>query len=108
MSRMTTMNRRLRSLRISLPVALLTAVGTVGCFRGGGALFLAGATAALVTAAIVSSVPPPPPRVVIVPAPREGFVWQPGYWTLQDGQWLWLQGQWIPVRYGYSYVPPHW
>lgn len=88
---------------------LVLALSTTACFgRGGGALFAAVATTAIVTAVIVSSRPPPPPRVVYVPDPRPGYVWQPGYWTLQDQQWVWVDGQWLEVEPGATWSPTHW
>lgn len=78
----------------------------MGCFpgRGGVGLF----EAALVTAVIISAVQPPPPRVVFVPEPREGYVWQPGYWTQGDGGWVWVDGGWVAQRPAYQFVPTHW
>ncbi|MBI4190293.1 MAG: YXWGXW repeat-containing protein [Betaproteobacteria bacterium] len=29
---------------------------------------------------------PPPARVEIIPAPRPGFVWAPGYWAWNGGE----------------------
>ena len=97
----------MRFLRSTSLVALM--LTTSACFvRGGVGLFAAVATTAIVTAAIVSTRPPPPPRVVYVPDAREGYVWQPGYWTLQDQQWVWVDGSWIPLRQGYAWSPAHW
>jgi hypothetical protein len=90
---------------ITVAMALALATSGTGCWRGGGlGLF----EAAVVTAAIVSTVQPPPPRVVFVPPPRDGYAWQPGYWTQQDGQWLWVDGGWVQARPQMNYVPSHW
>ena len=32
-------------------------------------------------------VAPPPPQVDVVPAPRPGFVWAPGYWAWEREHW---------------------
>jgi hypothetical protein len=64
--------------------------------------------AAIITAAIVSSIPPPPPRVLYVPPPREGFVWQPGYWIVDNQRWVWIDGRWITMQPGYAWSPAHW
>jgi hypothetical protein len=67
----------------------------------------------------------PPPIVVEhrTVAPREGYVWQPGYhrwngrtyvWTA--GSWArpphrythWVEGRWVRERRGYYWVPGHW
>jgi hypothetical protein len=92
-----------------LALALVSSTLTPACYvRGGGGLFAAMAATAIVTAVVVSHVAPPPPRVVVVPEPRAGYVWQPGYWTLQDNQWVWVDGSWIEVREGYQWSPAHW
>jgi hypothetical protein len=51
---------------------------------------------------------PPPPRYEVVPAPRPGFVWAPGYWSWNGRRHVWYQGHWVPARAGYVYRPPHW
>ena len=88
---------------------LALAVAAPGCYRhGGGRLFAAMAGTAIVTAAIVSAAQPPPPRVVYVPAPRPGYSWQPGYWTLDDGEWVWIEGHWVSHYRNYVWQPAHW
>ena len=52
--------------------------------------------------------PPPPPRVVVVPAPRPGYVWAPGYWNWQGRRHVWNDGHWERERRGYRYVEPAW
>jgi hypothetical protein len=92
-----------------LPVLLLASiVPSAGCFRGGGFLLDTAFKAAVITAVVVSLTAPPPPRVVIVPAPREGYVWQPGYWTKQGDEWVWVEGQFLPVQPGAQWTPTHW
>ncbi len=86
----------------------LLSVASSACYGRGGFLLGAMLGTAIVTAAVVSATPPPPPRVVYVPVAREGYAWQPGYWTLQDGQWVWVDGQWIALQTGYSWSPAHW
>ena len=92
--------------RASLLLAL--ALASSACFPRGLGLLAAVAGTAIVTAAIVSSRPPPPPRVVYLPAPRPGYAWQPGYWTLQDQDWIWVEGRWVALRQGYTWSPAHW
>jgi len=78
-----------------------------GCYRGG-ALLGAIVGTSIVTAAIVSSRPPPPPRVVYAPPPQPGYVWEPGYWSLDHGEWFWVDGQWVPRYPGYDWEPSRW
>ncbi len=35
--------------------------------------------------------PPPPAPYEMVPAPRSGFVWAPGYWTWDGYRYVWVQ-----------------
>jgi len=37
---------------------------------------------------------PPAPQVEIVPGPRVGYVWAPGYWEWRGGSHVWVGGQW--------------
>jgi hypothetical protein len=53
-------------------------------------------------------VAPPPPQVEVVPAPRSGYVWAPGYWAWEGGRHVWVGGHWVPVRRGYYWVPDRW
>ena len=53
-------------------------------------------------------VAPPPPQVEVVPAPRPGYVWAPGYWEWRDGHHVWVNGYWIAARPGYAWVPDRW
>jgi WXXGXW repeat (2 copies) len=51
---------------------------------------------------------PPAPRVEVVPAPRHGYVWAPGYWRWRGHQHVWVQGHYVRERRGYHWVPEHW
>ena len=53
-------------------------------------------------------VAPPPLQVEVVPAPRAGFVWGPGYWNWVGGHHVWVGGRWIHERPGYHWVPETW
>lgn len=53
-------------------------------------------------------VAPPPPQVEVVPAPRPGYVWAPGYWDWRDGRHVWVNGHWVVERPGYAWVPDRW
>ncbi len=58
--------------------------------------------------AIDVDVAPPPVRVEVVPEPRVGFVWAPGYWEWRDHAHVWVPGHYIRERRGYHWVPAHW
>jgi WXXGXW repeat (2 copies) len=53
-------------------------------------------------------VAPPAPRYEVVPAPRSGYVWAPGYWRWEDQRHVWDQGRWIAARPGSSWVADRW
>jgi hypothetical protein len=53
-------------------------------------------------------VAPPPARVEVVPAPRAGFVWAPGYWRWDGGNHVWVGGHWMAARAGYYWAPERW
>jgi hypothetical protein len=104
----TRLRRLAPPIAIALTLAFALPFGLTGCFRGGGRLLGAMAFTALVTAAVVSSQEPPPPRVVYVEAPRPGYTYQPGYWTLDDREWIWVDGTWHRDYQGYRFRPAHW
>lgn len=53
---------------------------------------------------------PPPPRTIVVPDPRPGYVWAPGYWYWNGSHRRhdWHEGYWIRERHGYHWVGAHW
>jgi hypothetical protein len=53
-------------------------------------------------------VPPPPPMVEVVPPPRVGYVWVPGYWSWFNNRHIWIRGRWTVARPGYVWVPERW
>jgi hypothetical protein len=64
--------------------------------------------AAQVDVSVTIGTPPPPPRYEVVPAPRAGYVWAPGYWQWEGSRHVWAPGHWIAERQGYRWVPDHW
>lgn len=54
------------------------------------------------------NVAPPPPQVEVVPGPRAGYVWAPGYWDYQGRGHVWVPGRWVGERRGYHWVPDRW
>lgn len=51
---------------------------------------------------------PPPLRHEVIPAPRPGYIWAPGYWDWRQNRHYWVGGRWIAERPGYTYVQPTW
>src|SRR5688572_15014145 len=51
---------------------------------------------------------PPPPRYEVVPAPRHGYVWAPGYWHWDGRRHVWRSGHYVAERPGYVYHAPRW
>jgi WXXGXW repeat (2 copies) len=52
--------------------------------------------------------PPPAPIYEVVPAPRAGYVWAPGFWQWEGSRHSWHAGYWMPERRGYNWVPDRW
>jgi hypothetical protein len=50
--------------------------------------------------------PPPAPLYEVVPAPRYGFVWVPGYWDWRGHRHVWVAGHYVRSRPGYVYHTP--
>jgi hypothetical protein len=51
---------------------------------------------------------PPPPRYEVIPAPRAGYLWSPGYWDWRANRHVWIGGSWLASRPGYVYSQPRW
>ncbi|NMM36306.1 MAG: hypothetical protein HHJ09_02175 [Glaciimonas sp.] len=51
---------------------------------------------------------PPPVRYEVVPAPRRGYEWAPGYWNWNGRKHIWARGHWERVRAGQYYQRPEW
>lgn len=51
---------------------------------------------------------PPAPREELVPAPRAGYEWAPGYWNWSHNKHVWVGGHWNRARHGQHWVPEHW
>ena len=51
---------------------------------------------------------PPAVQVEVVPGPRQGYVWSPGYYDWKNDNHVWVQGESIREREGYSYQPNRW
>lgn len=67
------------------------------------------ASGSLSARAIVDiDVAPPAPREEVVPAPRVGFVWAPGYWNWDGNKHVWAAGHWEKDRPGHHWVADSW
>jgi hypothetical protein len=59
---------------------------------------------------VVIRIGPPEPRVEVMPAPRRGYDWTPGYWNwnANRNRHNWVAGSWVRSRPGYFYAQPTW
>ena len=76
----------------------------------GGVLLATAAAFAPVPAGaeVIIGVAPPAARVEVVPAPRVGYVWAPGYWRWNGYRHVWVNGYWVHARPGWHWRPAHW
>lgn len=71
-----------------------------------GATLIAGWFADIAPAsAQVMVLAPPAPIYEAAPAPRVGYVWQPGYWGWEYGRYVWVRGHWVAVARGAPVQP---
>ena len=76
------------------------------CAASVGAMFVPMPASAEVT--IFFNTAPPPNRYEVIPAPRAGYLWSPGYWNAKNNRHVWQSGHWERERHGYHYVQPTW
>ena len=81
-------------------VSMLIAAGTIGA--------LATPLTSAAAVDIQLNFGPPPARYEVVPAPRRGYVWVPGYWDWRGHHHAWISGGWVRERPGYAYQPNRW
>src|SRR5262249_3079321 len=72
------------------------------------AMFSPAAAQASMNIGLTIGTPPPAPVYEVVPAPRAGYVWAPGFWQWEGGRHAWHAGYWMPERRGYNWVPDRW
>lgn len=53
------------------------------------------------------TVAPPSPKTEVIPAPRTGYIWAPGYWERENNDYIWVKGHWIETHPGH-WAPDHW
>jgi WXXGXW repeat (2 copies) len=63
---------------------------------------------AAVSVSINLGVAPPAPRYELVPAPRSGYAWAPGYWQWEGQRHVWAPGRWLEARPGSYWVADRW
>ena len=51
------------------------------------------------------TVAPPADRVEVVPAPREGYIYERGHYVYDGQQYVWNEGKFIRHREGHVYTP---
>jgi hypothetical protein len=51
---------------------------------------------------------PPIPRIEIVPPPRLGYVWAPGFWHWEGRHHVWISGHWNQARPGHRWISERW
>ena len=77
-----------------------------GLFIGLLATCIVGTPALAKTNADLSiNIGPPPAVAEVVPDPRPGYVWAPGYWHWNGNKHTWAKGHWIRERHGYVWTP---
>jgi WXXGXW repeat (2 copies) len=55
------------------------------------------------------NIAPPENRIEVVPAPRHGYLWSPGYWNAKgNNHHAWQAGHWERERAGSHFVQPGW
>jgi hypothetical protein len=83
----------------SLMAGLTLAVGSLGI-----------ATMATAAQVIDVEIATPPPSsgettVIVTPAVREGFIYEPGHFAVDGDKYVWVDGRYIALREGHRWVP---
>jgi len=55
-----------------------------------------------------ADVAPPPARDERAPAPRDGYVWIPGYWDWRGHDYSWVSGRFVFEHRGAHWVADRW
>jgi len=85
-----------------------TRVALASCLACGLTLGATSAAQAEIHGVIAVREAPPPLRAEVMPAPRAGHVWVPGYWAWQGHRHVWHRGTWVRARPGFVYSSPSW
>jgi hypothetical protein len=62
----------------------------------------------VVCAGTDADVAPPAAREERAPAPRDGYVWAPGYWDWNGHAYSWIPGRFVFERRGAHWAPDRW
>ena len=73
-----------------------------------GAGAMGASTMVLAGAVMETDTAPPPARDERPPAPRDGYIWAPGYWDWGGHSYSWVSGHYIFERHGAHWVPDRW
>jgi hypothetical protein len=87
----------MKAISGALLVTLYLSVGGMGT-----------STMAFAAAGAEADVAPPPARDERAPAPRDGYVWAPGYWEWSGHAYSWVPGRFIFQHHGGHWVPDRW
>ena len=68
----------------------------------------AGSAMARVDVDIDIGVAPPVAPIEVVPDPRPGYVWAPGYYEWESERHVWHKGHWIEEHPGHRWVADRW
>ena len=93
---------------MSLKHTLVNGALIAGMALGTGCVVRAHGQVAAPVAYVEVEEEPPPPQVVVMPAPRPGFVWVSGRWVWGGGRYQWRDGYWERERSGYVYEQGRW
>jgi hypothetical protein len=91
------LEKRMRKILLAAAVLMTSATA-----------FLPAQANAQVGVSIVVGNAPPPPRYEVLPPPRYGYIWIPGYWNWDRRHHVWNPGYWERTRAGYFYEAPRW
>ena len=54
----------------------------------------------------IGAAPPDRPAVVVeTPAPRAGYIYEPGHYAYENGRYAWTEPRWIREREGHHWTP---
>jgi hypothetical protein len=57
---------------------------------------------------VVITTAPPAPRHEVLPPPRRGYEWAPGFWNWNGHRHVWVAGHWERAHPGQFYAPSAW